>query len=186
MTQVYHALGQQGGHAASHFPDWGNIPAYFGGLALLIAIYTLSRDHRERRRSQADKVVAWAERAGDGYKVFVRNKSELPVTEVIIALNVGYRRSDAVRLDKFTRPDRWHKPQYVDVLPPDHTEEVRFFKPGPAQVSGLSFIDSSGSKWSRTSTQLQLRKSNRIFDWASERRRQFKLRRTEGYRPDQD
>jgi hypothetical protein len=188
MTQVYDALAQQGGHAAGHFPDWGNIPAYFGGLALLIAIITLSRDHRDRRRSQAQKVAAWVEEDEDGCKIVLRNKSELPVTKVLIGFNEGFKNPDAVRLGKPSRADRRRKPKHIDVLPPDATVTIGPFKPGPVWVTSLEFIDSSGSWWIRTHTQLRPFGGSRIVFWTKKRwlriKRQVLWRQR--YRVDQD
>jgi hypothetical protein len=63
------------------FPDWGNVPEYFSGLALLVAVATFSRARRDALRSQADKVAAWGAEPEDGRpKIVLRNSSDLPVT----------------------------------------------------------------------------------------------------------
>lgn len=59
------------------FPDWGNVPSYFGGFALIVAVISMRRDGRDRRRSQAEKMAAWTEKREDSWEVILRNQSDL-------------------------------------------------------------------------------------------------------------
>ncbi len=141
--------------------DWGSLPAYFGGLALVLTVMTLRRDRRDKHREQAARVAAWAttRQATGGPQHFIvqlRNGSDLPVTAIRL---VVASEKDEVRLR--TRKDRVpegrHKHHFVyrATFPPDTTEEVGGFeKPTPLEVVSLEFVDSSGQRWLRTKDSL--------------------------------
>jgi hypothetical protein len=144
---------------ASVHIDWGSVPAYFGGLALLLTIVTLQRDHKERRGAQASKVAAWAvpPSHADGetkFHIRLRNASELPVTSVRVVISVE-RTERKMRLRKDQGPEGPLRNvfYYRNVLAPGATEDVREFS-SPVEVKSLDFIDSSGRTWYRTKTRL--------------------------------
>src|SRR5712691_1022024 len=71
--------------------EWGNVPGYFGAIALILTIGTIQRDHRERSRVQASKIAVWAvppkvEDEKIQFCVLLRNASDLPVTEVRLVI----------------------------------------------------------------------------------------------------
>lgn len=137
------------------FPDWGNVPSYFGGLALIVAVITMGRDGRDRRRAQAEKVAGWAEKRDDAWEVTLRNTSDLPVTRVVVWMNAGYRPASGVRLSKFAMPDGHVKPCYEASLPPGTTICRTFpVERGPVAVISLEFIDCRGVGWKRTNQRL--------------------------------
>jgi hypothetical protein len=58
--------------------DWGSVPAYFGGLALVLTIMVMLRDRQEKIRGQANQIAAWVERSYDDsepHRVVVKNAS---------------------------------------------------------------------------------------------------------------
>jgi hypothetical protein len=139
--------------------EWGNVPAYFGGIALLLTIVTLQRDHREKSRAQASKVAAWTVPPPRGeddtkFRVFLRNASELPVTGVRVVMGVE-RKKPQIRFRKDQGPEGPLRNifRYRDVLAPGATENVEEFST-PVEVTSLEFTDSSGRVWHRTKTGL--------------------------------
>lgn len=182
MIQLHDVLSQQGSQPTGHFPDWGSFPAYFAGAALVIAVYSMGRDRRDRHRSQAVKVAAWTENHEDGYTIFVRNKSDLPVTSVAVWFNEGFKDPSAIHFGKPPRADRRRThPERIDILPPDATVTMGPYKPGPVWVTSLQFSDSNGSLWTRTHTQLRMLGSPRLLGWLQRLWLRIKSRRTDSY-----
>lgn len=141
--------------------DWGSVPAYFGGLALLLTVYTLVRDRSERRRKQASQVAAWAESRvsedGRRYYITMRNASDLPVTDVrlVVASEKTLVRL-RIRKDRVPEGPLKHHFTYIPTFPPDATQEVGGFdKPTPIAVQSLEFSDSSGRRWLRSHGRLR-------------------------------
>lgn len=68
--------------------DWGNVPAYFGGLSLLLALRIFQRERTAKERSQVEQVGIWVSvrlsREHHFPSVFltshIKNASNLPVT----------------------------------------------------------------------------------------------------------
>src|SRR3712207_1663919 len=77
--------------------DWGSVPAYFGGVALAFTAATIWRDRKIRERGQAERVAAWSEKTQDGWKLWVRNASDLPVSAVYVE---AIPRGESSRADK--------------------------------------------------------------------------------------
>jgi hypothetical protein len=160
----------------SGFPDWGNVPEYFSGLALVLAVITFNRTHQEQQRSQAEKVAAWGVGDIGHYKIIVRNQSDLPVTSLTISFNAGFVPKKGLTLNKYPRPDRYAKPRHLDTLSPG-TIEILLPEStaGPVLVTALRFRDSRGVIWIRGETGLQRGTRGRItFEI---RKRTWKLRR---------
>jgi hypothetical protein len=140
----------------SGFPDWGNVPEYFSGLALVLTVITFNRARQEQQRTQAEKVAAWG--AGDDghYKLILRNQSDLPVTGLTISFNAGFIPKKGFSLTKYPRPDRHAKPRRLDMLSPGTTELLLpESMPGPVLITALRFRDSRGVIWIRSETGLQ-------------------------------
>jgi hypothetical protein len=138
--------------------EWGDVPSYFGGLALLVTIGIVSRDRREKERLQADRVAAWATRNDSGFQLFVRNASDLPVSRAAIYAAAGATGFDkdgslVVSLSKFDSEGgvRNLKPRYVDVIGPGETTEVFAvdLDRGPLAVRSFEFVDAAGRSWRR-------------------------------------
>ncbi len=149
--------------------DWGSVPAYFGGLALLATCYVIGRDRSEKMRVNAEKVAAWAVKDEEGWRILVRNAGDLPCTRVIVWGNRGYRsRPDGtprLSLSKFvgSEADGRMKPRYLTVIGPGETVtavEVPLAD-GPLRVRSLDFRDAAGRDWERRDDNLARRRYGR-------------------------
>ncbi|WP_204807163.1 hypothetical protein [Mycobacterium riyadhense] len=141
--------------------DWGTVPAYFGGFALLVTAGTLWRDYRERARDQANKVAAWVKKGLDGedHQVLLKNASDLPCTAIAVAVTEGYKRQPKLSLSKMfghsTDRYRWY---YIHAVGPDETLILRQ-TPIPVAVRHLEFTDAAGRKWARRENSLIRRRT---------------------------
>jgi hypothetical protein len=166
----------QGTELMTSFPGWGNVPEYFSGLALLVAVASFGRARRDALRSQADKVAAWGAQADDGKpQIVLRNSSDLPVTALAIAYNAGFRPVTGVRLTKNPQPDWRRKPIYHPVLPPGTINlNLPEGMPGPVLVTNLEFTDSHSVTWIRTETGLRPARRGNLAFWLRKRRRRIR------------
>ena len=94
---------------------WGNVPAYFGGIALILTLLIILRDRNEKIRHQADRLAAWVERAkedGGSHKVLIRNASDLPCMNIGYWITEGYTQPSKLRFSKSfgANTDRRRKP----------------------------------------------------------------------------
>jgi hypothetical protein len=137
---------------------WGTVPSYFGGIALILTVVVILRDHGERVRGQANQVAAWVQRSsteGVPHRVVVKNASDLPCTHVGIWITEGYRSptktifSKAFGLDT----DRERKPRYLHAVGPDETVVVYETKEDVA-VRQMTLTDATGRHWVRVDGRL--------------------------------
>ncbi|MEU8635997.1 hypothetical protein AB0C38_27860 [Amycolatopsis sp. NPDC048633] len=139
--------------------DWGNVPAYFGGLALVLTLTVVQRDRREKVRDQANKVAAWVQRSrteNEPHRILIKNASDLPCTSLLIWSTVGYRNPSALRLSKTFGEDTdrgGKKPDYEHAVGPGETI-VLLETSEDCAVRGLEFVDAAGRRWSRYGSQL--------------------------------
>ncbi|MGH8420792.1 MAG: hypothetical protein ACRER3_00360 [Pseudomonas fluorescens] len=85
------------------FPDWGDVPGWFGAGSLVLAFQLFRRDRAVRDRAQVDQVGVWFEvdreisLPGEPHnnqvrvKTFIRNSSKLPIEVTQIAWEVRTR-----------------------------------------------------------------------------------------------
>ena len=140
--------------------DWGNVPAYFGGLALVLTLTVILRDRREKVRAQVNRIAAWVQRGrvdGEPHRVVVKNASDLPCTDFRIWWTIGYRNPAKLRLSKVfgADTDRHRKPKYEHAVGPGETL-VLIETTEDCAVSGFVFTDAAGRRWSRKDARLTL------------------------------
>ncbi|MFJ1761544.1 hypothetical protein ACIOD2_14580 [Amycolatopsis sp. NPDC088138] len=138
--------------------DWGSVPAYFGGIALVLTLIVLFRDRREKIRAQADRVAAWVQRGradGELHRVVVKNAGDLPCTDLRIWWTVGYRTPAKLRFSKVfgADTDGHRKPRYEHAVGPGETL-VLLETAEDCAVRGLEFTDAAGRQWSRIDARL--------------------------------
>jgi hypothetical protein len=138
---------------------WGNVPSYFGGIALILTVVILMRDRRERIRSQADHIAAWVQRSQDpkeAHRVVIKNASNLPCTRVTVWFTEGYRSPTKLRLSKTfgADTDRQRKPRYLHAVGPDETGVV-YETLEDIAIRGVEFTDAAGRRWTRVDDKLK-------------------------------
>lgn len=158
---------------------WGNVPAYFGGVALILTVIILFRDRNEKVRYQADRLAAWVERSkedGKPHRVLIRNASDLPCMDISYSITEGYKNPSGIRFSKTFGADTnwWRKPRYIHAIGPGETI-VAYETTEDVAVRQISFTDSAGRHWKRTGTHLARRKRLRLLRvrrliWAHTRR----------------
>jgi cbb3-type cytochrome oxidase subunit 1 len=122
-------------------PDW--ITAIGTTLAFLIAFVVLSLDLRERRRHQATQVAAWFERSQSEAVLHIINSSDTPIYNVKMTPQLLGRDYDVI--------------SYPLVAPKADHIALKMELPGSHEVSNkylsvqMSFADSGGRRWKRTS-----------------------------------
>ena len=136
--------------------DWGNLPAYFGGLAFLATVGIIGRDHRERIREQANHLAAWVDADGEKQEVVVRNASDLPVFRIAVYLR-GPAKSPRISLSKYAADSAtgYLKPQRRGSIGPGATVTLKAYEIGPVRVIGLDFTDAAGVQWERRGSKLR-------------------------------
>ncbi|GAB3166213.1 hypothetical protein GCM10027258_89980 [Amycolatopsis stemonae] len=168
--------------------DWGSVPAYFGGLALVLTLTVIQRDRREKVRDQANKVAAWVQRSRDyqdPHRIVIKNASDLPCTSLRIWWTVGYRNPSALRLSKTFGADTdggGKKPHYEHAVGPGETIVLLETREDCA-VRRFEFVDAAGRRWLREGARLDrlgtvvervLRLARRIFRRMATRLRRVK------------
>jgi hypothetical protein len=139
--------------------DWGSVPAYFGGIALVLTLTVLVRDRRERVRAQADKIAAWVQRGredNEPHRVVIRNAGDLPCTDLRIWWTVGYRTPAALRFSKTFGADTdggGKKPRYEHAIGPGETVVLHETHEDCA-VRAFAFTDAAGRQWLRRGARL--------------------------------
>jgi hypothetical protein len=166
------------------FPDWGTVPGYIGGLALLLTVITIRNDRIEKRREQANKVAAWPLRDESGaWKIAMRNASDLPVTNPSVGYNAGRRPGRLLLSKAGPGADIKRKPQYRRLIPPNETiyVDVRF-DVDEVLVTWFEFVDAAGRRWIRTNGGLRVRQVTAWTVWWRKMQRQGRLARRVTYR----
>ena len=150
--------------APAHGPQ-RNIPAYFGGIALVLTLVVILRDRNERIRNQANRLAAWVERSkkdGETHKVLIKNASDLPCMDVGYWITEGYVQPSMLRLSKSfgADTDRRRKPAYIHAVGPGETV-VAYETTEDVAVRQLTFTDSAGRHWTRVGARLIQHKPSR-------------------------
>lgn len=139
--------------------DWGNVPAYFSGGALLYAALTYRSSVKTKVAEQAGKISVWVDwngqpPPGGDWKVWVKNASETSVSDVAVGI------VQEAGLKKGRRSDDWlGEPQGKTC---EHVSKYPFLGPGaervifesikgaPVTAVSLSFRDSAGRTWKQS------------------------------------
>lgn len=148
--------------------DWGTVPAYFGGVALLLTAWTMFKGQRADIREQANQVAAWVERDDDGKTVLkMKNASDLPITRARVV--PAYRERSGVSLLKDdAAATRQGKPCTLPSgVGPDQTVTVHTYDVGTTvRVVSFFFTDARGKSWKRFNGKL-----TRVRPWEVSRAR---------------
>jgi hypothetical protein len=156
---------------------WGNVPAYFGGIALVLTIVVILRDRNERIKHQADRLAAWVERSkkeGEAHKVLIKNASDLPCMDVGYWITEGYTQSSKLRLSKSfgADTDRRRKAAYIHAVGPGETV-IAYETTEDVAVRQITFTDAAGRHWTRVGARLMQHKPSR---WPKMRPLTWRLR----------
>ncbi|MCU1697635.1 MAG: hypothetical protein JWR34_3698 [Mycobacterium sp.] len=162
--------------------DWGTVPAYFGGFALIATAFTFWRDADERKREQANKIAAWVEVVVDGRSrhVVIKNSSELPCKDIRIAVTQGFKNRTSLTLSKtdWNNTNRYRKPLYLQAIGPEATVTT-FTTEELMAIRSLEFTDAAGARWVRRDNGLAKPRRVRFLRL---RRQVFNSRRSVGHR----
>jgi hypothetical protein len=140
------------------FPDWGNVPAWIGAGALLLAFRIFLRDRRTSDRAQVDSVGVWWEirreisvpggvRIDDvEVRTLIRNASDRPIeaTQVAWTINTQWAVAD------LTQPQMPTGDPGVWILLNGKPDVMRFI--GPVQIPPQKTWESQWLKTNLTHT----------------------------------
>jgi hypothetical protein len=132
--------------------DWGDAPSWVAAvgtvLTLFLGLIVLLREVGDRRRRYASRVICWIE--GDAGAVHIRNGSDEPVTQVMVALfSVPNHYADAaaeVHDDPWVWGWEWLAPGVEKAVSP---EPVEWFADLFPPAVRMEFTDAAGRRWLR-------------------------------------